>query len=378
MMIKNTSRTLCLLIIVAVLTLFPAAAHAISAPGLEFQIDFQPDLIQFPADYKETYEALYAAHESLRQIPLDIAAINAEYEKRLAEIEADATLNPVQLRVEHDKATADYEQKIDAARTKNAELRDGFIFLAGKILAEGSDPYILFFLAQQLYDIRTESTKIDVVTENTSELIPSEDQAAPAAAGEFQTPTDEGKTAAKPEVKQYASNYDRIVAYCNEILNRHNEFPYKEKVLHMLVVVKGELGLERQSIKLIALFIKRYPQSPLVGEMYFRMGEYYFREPTGFDHFSKAVESYDRALKYYKAAMGKEYWRIIYKIAWAQYLSHDMNEDAQDTFIDLFRKIDAQPNKVDEMMAIQAEVLEILRQMKKLENMSDGNNQFER
>ncbi len=374
-MIKNTDRFLLLLVMASFIAFSPMTAHAISAPGLEFQIEFQPQLIQFPADYKETYEALYAAHESLRQIPVDMAAIKAEHEKRMAEIDQNHNLNPVQLRVEQDKALADYEQKMSVLKSKNSELRDGFVFLAEKVLSEGSDPYILFFLAQQLYDIRTESTKINVVTENTTDQIPDEQT---VSANGFETPTATPPAEpAKATVQQFASNYDRIVAYCNEILNRHNEFPYKDKVLHMLAVVKGEIGLDRQSIKLIALFIKRYPQSPLVGEMYFRMGEHYFKEPTGFDHFSKAVESYERALKYYKTTMGKEYWRIIYKIGWAQYLSHDMNEDAQDTFVDLYKKIDAAPQKSDEMLAIQAEVLEVLRQMKKLENMSSGS-QFER
>jgi len=208
-MIKNTDRFLLLLVMASFIAFSPMTAHAISAPGLEFQIEFQPQLIQFPADYKETYEALYAAHESLRQIPVDMAAIKAEHEKRMAEIDQNHNMNPVQLRVEQDKALADYEQKMSVLKSKNSELRDGFVFLAEKVLSEGSDPYILFFLAQQLYDIRTESTKINVVTENTTDQIPDEQT---VSANGFETPTATPPAEpAKATVQQFASNYDRIV-----------------------------------------------------------------------------------------------------------------------------------------------------------------------
>jgi hypothetical protein len=381
--------------IASLVAFLPSSAFAIDAPGLNITIPFQPDYIKFPDRYQQNVPAIYQAHLALLKYPAMLSQLRLEREAQEGAILADSSLNPVTKREKLDAMKAEMDAKVDLLNKEQAEMRKAYLLLSRDYLTSQVDPYILFFMAQAYYHIRGQAPEItkqeldEAAHVQTEEQQASESPASPevkapevvkegvaesteSAPKEEPAVQDTGKNPSMAVIQDYKTNYERIIAALGEIRQRYPEFEHMDQVVRYLAVLNSEMGKQDKEVGLIKLFLKKYPQSPYYGEMLFRLAEWQFATPFAFDHFSIAVETYDKALKHYDTP-NRNRWRVIYKKAWAQYLSPDLSADAMDTFVKLYKEMSAQPQMTMEMLSIRAEIIEVIKQIRAVEHV--GNTQ---
>ncbi len=369
-MIQTKSRiTGCLLAIL--MLLIPLSAQAISSPGLQFSLEFRPQLVEFPEVFNETDQGLYQIHLKLLQYPKQLAQLEADRDKQLNAIYSDSSLDAVSSKEKIEGIHAELNVKVSEMNKELDELRKAFAFLATERLKLDADPYILLFFAQELYAVRSQAPQ--ALQQETKPVA----EPQPVADGDKDVEVAPVKPRSilngQPSImisREYNSNYERIIAACEEIGKRFPGFKAMDSVHRLLAAVKMEVGMQKQAIALWRSFVKKYPSSKYLGDAYFRMAEYEFDTPTAFDHYSKAATLYEQALEHYKP--GKTYYRILYKLGWSQYLSPDLTEDALATFVKLYKTMKANPPMTHEMLSIKAEILEVIRQIKAGERRAGG------
>ncbi len=389
----NQRKRMAGLILAALILLVPLTALAIKAPGLQYTHEFRPELIEFPERINESDPALYQAHKSLLRYPAELAALEKSLDDSIQSVVTEP-LDALNKQARIDTAHRDFQTKLAALNSELAELRKAFLFLVRESLKNDGDPYVLLFMAQELYGLRGQPPAL-IETATAPIEKPADapaDEATPEAASEAsaeasaEAPTDtKADVKAEPEPvqtpkpsgtpsvtvqREFKSNYEIILAATEEIRTRFPEFEYMDRVIRLMAVCKMELGMTEDALYLYKELIKDYPNSRYLGDTYFRLAEFEFETPTSYDHFTTAVNYYDLAFKYYQP--GKTYYRILYKKAWAQYLSPDMNEDALSTFVKLYKAMDAAKMKSEEMEMIKIEILEVVRQIKARENKAQG------
>jgi len=363
-------------LIIFVAVALPLIAWAITAPGLSFSIEYRPELASFPEKMKETDPELYQAHLSLVDFPKRLADLESARDQQVAKHMADKTLDAVTRRDKVDEAKREYQTKVQEIAAQQAELRNAFIVLATERLKRQTDPDILLFLAQQYYAVRGQPPE---VTQKELKSVQEGDEAQAAAAGEAavaggETAAPGGEAAAPPPPpaptgtpslivnQKFNTNYERIVAACEEIRERFPNFSNMDRVIRLMAVCKMETGMAEDAVYLWKELLKKHPQSPYVGDAYFRLAEYEFETPTSYDHFTQAAEYYAKALQSYTEPT-RDRFRILYKRAWAKYLSPDLNEEAKNAFVQLYREIQKVPEPTEEMLSMKAEVLEAVKQI---------------
>ena len=402
------------ILVIPVLLLIPLSLWAISRPGLQYSVEFRPDMVHFPARYEKSDPALYQAHLRMFKFPKFLEKMEQERDAKLEEIRVDSSLDPFSTRQKMDDVYGKFNEELGGLNAERDELRQAFLFLAKERLARDTDPYILLFMAQQYYGIRSQAPAVlkpeTAPVKEEAEIKPlaaekaGEEGEAGKAAAETEKADEEGeagkaeekgeKAASEPDQseqaepapeetatasagtpsytigRKYSTNYGIIITACEEIRERFPDFPHTDRALRLLAISKMELGMREDTVYLWREFLKSHRYSTHYGDVLFRMAEYEFETPTSFDHFTTAAELYKKVLMHFPS--GRKRYLALYKKAWAEYLSHDMTEYAMGSFIRLYREIQKSPQKTEEMLSIRIEVLEAIKQIKAQEQKLEG------
>lgn len=375
------------MIVFTFLILMPQAAWSITTPGLMYSVEFRPEMITFPERFKESNKAIYQSARKLLKFPEQQKVLEEEHRARILKIRT-SELDALTAKEQIGAANIELKEKTDALNAEWNEFRGAFLFLAGESLSKNADPYILLFMAQQLHKDRGQPPAVmqkEMVDSSKKDQPEAKEADQPAA----EQPAEEKEDATakisanqpatgQPSIlagRNFKSNYERIIAACEEIQERFPNFEYMDRVIRLLADVKMELGMKEDAIYLWKTYLKYYKEADKAGYVLFGLGEYEFATPTSFDHFTTAAEYYEKALKHFGS--GRMHFLCFYKLGWSQYLSPDLSEDALGAFVKLYREIKKSPEKTEEIMQIRSEIIEVIKQIKSQENRMKGR-QFSR
>ena len=384
-----------------------ASALAISNPGLNFNIEYIPDPIAFGEEYRQSDPELYQAHLQLSEFPKQLEKLEGTKDAMFIQTYEDKEIDSVTKQEKIEAIRLKYKEDLQALQAGQVEMRQAFLVLAKDRLLRDADPNILLFLAQQYYLIRGQAPEVLQVRTAEAQL-PEKEKASPADAtpAEKQAATPETSPAVEAEAapetppaveaetapetppaveaevapvaektelkplgnpstslsQDFSSNIERVLATCQEIRTRFPEYENMDRVLRLLAAAKKEVGLQDEAVLIWRQILRHHSSSAYTGEILFQMAEYKYATPTSFDHFTLASEYYQKALQYFPA--GRDRWRVMYKMAWSQYLSPDITEEAINSFVRLYKEMKAQGHMTEEMLSIKAEILEVIRQIK--------------
>ncbi|MDH4233708.1 MAG: tetratricopeptide repeat protein [Gallionella sp.] len=136
-----------------------------------------------------------------------------------------------------------------------------------------------------------------------------------------------GKAGASPVP---AGTQDAIALY-KKLLSDYPDYESNDQVLYQLARAYDEQGNADEAMKMMVRLVREYPNSEVLEEIQFRMGEYYF-----------ARKQYAEARNTYKALIasmvyigpGSYYESALYKLGWTYY-KQELYEDAVKQFVSL-------------------------------------------
>ncbi len=355
-------------IFMAFLLLSGGYAWAVSSPGVPYSSAFKPDYIQLPESFKETDAALYQMHGKLLEFPKRQAQLEKERDAKLVAIRQNEDLSISETRDQTNAVKEDFKGRFDANLKEWNELRNAFIFLATEHLKKQSDPDLLLFLAQELYGLRGLPPEVLKTQSATSKTEDKKD----AKTKEKEEAKPAGGKPSTMALQEFKSIFDRIIAACEEIRKEYPSYAQMDRVIRLLAAIKMETGSSEDAVYLYKELLAKMKNSPYVGETLFQLGEYEFSTPTSFDHHTTAADYYEKALTHFGPSQSR-YYLAKYKLGWAQYLSPDLSEEAQDTLVSLYKDIKKVPKPSLQQLAIRSEILELIRQISSRYKSGGGN-----
>jgi|GEM_PF-3548706 len=353
---------------IAVMMLFSLNAFAISNPGLDFEHEFRPAPQEFPASLKASDPAVFQAHQSLLHFPEDLQKLeNQNYAKELA-ILNDKTIDNTTKQDKLGEERLNYKASVKKLKAEKAEMRKTFLILATDKLKNDADPHIMLSVAQQYYDLRNQNSSVmkKAMLAVTQEKAAAVEEKKDAKGAEVKTEVKEEVKAptgnpSKAILSDYKSNLDLVIMLCKEIQQRFTSFDHLADTYLLLAAAYNEKNQKAVAAQMWESFLAKYKGNENTGVVLYQLANYEYKSTTSFDHYTTASETYAKALKHFKP--GKEKWRVMYKYAWATYLSPDLSEDSKAIFIRLYKEMKAQKNMSEEMMLIKVEILEVIRQI---------------
>lgn len=388
--------TLCATLLVV---MFSLNAFAISKPGLDFEFEFRPDPHIFPDSVKESNPAVYEAHKALLHFPEDLKKMESQmYEQELS-ILHNKDIDTATKRDMLAEAREKHKAAVTKLKADKAEMRRTFLFLATDALKNDANPHIMLSVAQQYYELRNQDVSVmknaikaseEEARKAALEAAKAEEEAKKAAEAEKNATEEKAEQIAekteepvktepvktepvKMEVKQptgnpslaissdYKSNLELVLSLCKEINDRFSSFDYMPDVKLLIASAYYAQNKKEQAVSVWKAFLKKYSGDKHEGQVLYQLANYEFKSTRSFDHFTTAAEIYAKAVNYFKP--GKTRWRIMYKHAWATFLSPDLSEDSKALFVKLYKEMAAQKSMSEEMMLIKVEILEVIRQI---------------
>jgi|GEM_PF-3089297 len=385
MMKRNVAILLAIFAVIAVSTTVVFAGGD-RKPGIHFALPINDPGVTFPASFQEEVPAIFGAYKQVMDIPNQEAKIRTSTEKQIKTLKAGKLNSKKRKKIR--KLQKQLDEKIVAFAQTKKELRNAFLFLAEDYLIEKDDPYILLLSGLQFYEIRGEppvfrgrhkakaSQKVmrldddspvdpslgKTVEPKKAELKPAEPvKAAPAIEGE------EGEDGEpKRVIKEYKNHYDRIIDYCQRIIELYPDFEYMAETQYLLGVTFNEAGKPMDAMNTFAAFEKDYKGHKLYPEVLFRHGELMFDTNRVFDHFDQAYELYSSAVKSTKSL---NVWHVrgMYKQGWSAFLSMNFTEESEPHFRALYNLLakEAEESLNKEQKSIKAESKHMLIMFKR-------------
>ncbi len=367
-------KSLPLLLLVAFCLIGSPAAWAIQSPGLTFEQDFQPDPIQFPTSYQDSFKAVYEARQAVERALVALDKENETYKIKLDSLEKQGSRTKSQVKRLKDK----HEKAVEKAKADLVELQKAYFFLSSEELKKGSDPYFLYHTAYLLFPKRGNPPEMAQQKVGSRAFFSPEDlkEFKKDAGLKSKAQTSDLAPGSPVATKLYTSNYQKMLDCLEEINQRFSNFEDMEKVIRFLAFIKGEAGQTLDALTLYKRYLTYYAESEHVADILWEVAELRFSHRTGYDSMNKAVALYKEALKHVKDANDIKAFRIRYKIAWAQYLSSDLKEDALNSFKKLYYDLKQAKLGTREAKVMETEAVQIVKQIKALES-SNYNSSFE-
>ncbi len=123
-----------------------------------------------------------------------------------------------------------------------------------------------------------------------------------------------GRRGTEPRLNSNASGgaWRRVISRADLIIK---EFPRNKKadsvIFHQAVAMQY-IGREKEAAKIYTQLIQNYPNSPVAGDAYAALGDYYFDR----DDFRNAMNNFKQALRYRRS---KRYLWSMFKLGWCSY-----------------------------------------------------------
>ncbi len=128
---------------------------------------------------------------------------------------------------------------------------------------------------------------------------------------------DEGVLANEPIEPRIS--FQKTISLATQVLERWPTIPWKDRVLYRLGISHMDEGNFSRGKDFFEQLVSEYPQSPIVPEAHFRIGEYFFERREFADaiaHYSKLLEAWDSP--YFDLS--------LYKLGWSYYNINDYAE----------------------------------------------------
>ncbi len=96
------------------------------------------------------------------------------------------------------------------------------------------------------------------------------------------------------KISYQAKNFDGAIRHCETILKKYKHSKYADDALYYLGLCYTTLNRAEKALEKLSQFIKTYPDSPLLGQVYITMGNLYYRgekNELALDAFRKAMET---------------------------------------------------------------------------------------
>lgn len=381
-------------VMLGLLLAFASSAWALERPGIDIPFEFWQNYVPLPDSYAKSDPAIYEGAQKVLDIWKRINELRAAYEKSVEAHRIDTSLDRTS-RVEKMKADkATYESTLAELRNQRLELRRTMIYLIETRLLQENDPYLLLWLAQLYLPVRDEPPELwraELAKLASAAQAPkaAPEVAANAAKAKAKAPEAEKKpeapapaaaaapegaalSAALPERKlgehgspavfaEQTNIRQRIIALAVEIRERFPQFAKIDYANHTLAGMSMEIKKPKRASVYWREILGKTPQSEFVPEANVWLGEITFDDDDDYEHFMHALEFYDKALTHYKNGIMRT--RLLYRRAWAIYLSPELSEDALDAFKMLYEDLKAAPVLDEDRLAMKAEALEVARRI---------------
>jgi tetratricopeptide (TPR) repeat protein len=255
------------------------------------------------AEFQAMSEAVQGFQEQVEQYRQEIQHIIAtRYEERKAAV------------------LGSYNRAIDDLEKQEAELRLRAIEVFERFLARYPDsprytPSALWRLAELHY----EKAKLDYSAEEES----YQQKLAAFNRGEL-----------KVEPQPPRQHFERTIELLQKLVRRFPDYELSDGAYYLLAFSLQEQGEAEQAQQTYQAFLRRFPRSKLVPEVYTRLGESYFDDPNRLE---QALVAYQKVLEFPDSRM---YDKALYKLAWTYY-KLDRFEEAVDNFDKLIVWADA-------------------------------------
>jgi TolA-binding protein len=148
------------------------------------------------------------------------------------------------------------------------------------------------------------------------------------------------KTKQGREPEPPLQRYDKTIAVYRRLVERFPEYKEADGIYYILGYALASQGEERESAQIFERFVRLFPQSPFLPEVWTRLGEYYFdRRPR---MLREAIDAYTHVLAFRDSLF---FDKALYKLAWAYYLDNQFAA-AVKRFEELVEFSDAQKAKL--------------------------------
>ena len=132
-----------------------------------------------------------------------------------------------------------------------------------------------------------------------------------------------GQISEEPELPK--ADFSRAITVARELLRRYPDVSFKAKVLYTLGLCYEKEGNKTAYLEACQQLVRECPDDPLVPEVYFRIGEFYFDE----HRYEDAVKAYSKLLDKWESPY---FDMALYKLAWSYYNLSDY-PNAISTFV---------------------------------------------
>ncbi len=145
---------------------------------------------------------------------------------------------------------------------------------------------------------------------------------------------DKGLLATEPQMPRI--DFGQALDYLQDLEKDYPYISFIDKVLYRMALCYQEENNQVKSREYFAKLVEQFPQSPLVAESFFRLGEQAFDQGN-----------YEKAIQFYSHLVTKKMWdnsfydMSLYKLAWSYYKLNKY-PDAISTFMFLLKDIDVQ------------------------------------
>ncbi|RMG62962.1 MAG: outer membrane protein assembly factor BamD, partial [Calditrichaeota bacterium] len=95
------------------------------------------------------------------------------------------------------------------------------------------------------------------------------------------------------KISYQAKNFDAAIRHCETILKKYKKSDYADDALYYMGLCYTTLNRAEKALDKLSRFIKTYPDSPLLGQVYITMGNLYYRgekNELALDAFRKALD----------------------------------------------------------------------------------------
>ena len=362
---------------------FSPAAFALPAPGLSFEFGYQPTEPTLPDSYAEAYPELHRDLKAYLDWEGTKKALITEMDERLKLVRKVKKSNERKELTK--KILADKKTMIADFPERKKRLWSSILFHAEKAIRDNSsDPYLLMLIARLYYPVRDQL--YTEPPEPTPEAIPGPrpvfeepveekkaEEPKPDELAAYRTPLiekapeetaenekaeeEEAVPAAETEKKpDYIMNLVRIRDGVAEVLEKHPEFPNHAEAVSMLAQLYSEMDQTHEKAQMWDDYARIHPDSPVIAEVLFRLALTHFESPQSFDHFTQAAIFFEKAASKYEPGT-VEHCRSLYMLAWSRFLSRDFNEQAKQSFVEVYNAAKKMPDETPELEAMKKEAL---------------------
>ncbi|HLE09041.1 MAG TPA: tetratricopeptide repeat protein [Thermodesulfobacteriota bacterium] len=137
-----------------------------------------------------------------------------------------------------------------------------------------------------------------------------------------------GRLDEEPRLPQ--KDYSKLIKYFRPLVERHIEAKGSDALMYALGYALSEQGKRDEAAEIFEGLISKYPRSPFVTEVSFKLGEFYFES----GQLGEARASYKKVLEYPYSSF---YEKALYKLGWVYYKTDDL-KGALSAFTDVVER----------------------------------------